>query len=107
MGEEYFATKLIDYDISSNNGNWKWVAAIESFSNDYYKSMAVISQGKRFEPKAEYIKEWLPQLVDVPGEHLVDWEKYSSNYDVDGLNYYHPCVDSKKSRINTLKLYKK
>ena len=53
---------------------------IESFSNDYYKSMAVISQGKRFDPKGEYIKEWLPQLVDVPGEHLVDWEKYSSNY---------------------------
>ena len=107
MGEEYFSKKLIDYDIASNNGNWKWVAAIESFSNDYYKSMAVISQGKRFDPRGEYIKSWLPQLGDLPGEHLVDWEKYHSKYNIDEVNYFTPCVDSKNSRIKTLSLYKK
>lgn len=107
LGEEYFAKKLIDYDIASNNGNWKWVAAIESFSNDYYKSMAVISQGKRFDKDGTYIKSWLPQLNDIPGKHLVDWEKYHMEYDMDALDYYTPCVNSKQTRIETISLYKK
>ena len=25
-GEHYFAAKLMDFDLASNNGNWQWVA---------------------------------------------------------------------------------
>ena len=104
-GEEYFAKKLVDYDISSNNGNWKWVAAIESFSNDYFKAMAVISQANRFDPSAIYIKHWLPDLKNIIPKHLLDWEKYHNKYP--DIKYPKPILNSKETRKDTLSKYKK
>ena len=27
-GEQYFATKLTDYDVAQNNGNWQWSSGV-------------------------------------------------------------------------------
>lgn len=103
-GEEYFSQKLIDSDVANNNGNWKWVAGVEKFSNDYYKAMSMESQTKRFDPDGEYIKTWCPELEDVEAKHLYNWDKHNSKYDVD---YPKPIVDIFETRKDTIKLYKK
>jgi deoxyribodipyrimidine photo-lyase len=103
-GEKYFSQMLVDSDVSNNNGNWKWVAGIESFSNDYYKAMSIESQTKRFDEKGKYIKQWVPELKDVDSKHLADWSKHCDNYDVD---YPDPIVDEKETRKDMIAKYKK
>lgn len=59
LGERYFARKLIDYDISNNNGNWQWVAGTGVDSQPYYRTFNPERQMKRYDPDGEYVKKWL------------------------------------------------
>jgi deoxyribodipyrimidine photo-lyase len=102
-GEKYFSQMLIDSDVSNNNGNWKWVAGIESFSNDYYKAMSVTSQTKRFDSDCEYIKKWVPELEYADKKHILNWDVYSTEYD----DYPDPIVNEKKTRADMIKYMKK
>jgi deoxyribodipyrimidine photo-lyase len=102
-GEKYFSQMLVDSDVSNNNGNWKWVAGIESFSNDYYKAMSITSQTLRFDPECEYIKKWIPELKHLDKKYILNWAKYSSEYN----DYPDPIVDEKSTRLYMIKYMKK
>lgn len=59
-GEAYFAEKLLDYDLSANNGNWQWAAGSGCDSAPYFRIFNPTLQTKRFDPKLEYIRKWIP-----------------------------------------------
>ena len=65
IGAEYFESLLIDYDACSNWGNWNYIAGVSSDprENRYFN---IISQAKRYDPKGEFVKLWLPELAEVP-----------------------------------------
>jgi len=105
-GEKYFATKLIDYDPASNNGGWQFHHGGAS-NADYFRILSPISQGERFDKKAEYIKKWLPNLYNIHAKHLIDWEKYHIEYDVKNLDYVKPMFIYKERRKEALDTYKK
>ena len=73
LGEHYFATRLTDYDPSSNNGNWGWVAGVGVDAQPYYRIFNPYIQQKKFDPKGEYIKHWLGDRKPI--EPIVDYEK--------------------------------
>ena len=104
-GETYFSQKLVDVDVANNLGNWKWVAGIESYSNDYYKAMSMTSQIERFDPKCQYIKKWCPELEPVPIKDIINWEETYQNYK--NINYPKPIVNTKKSRQEMIENIKK
>ena len=58
-GEAYFAEKLLDYELSSNNGNWQWAAGTGSDAAPYFRIFNPHEQIKKFDPKLIYIKKWL------------------------------------------------
>jgi len=58
-GEAYFAEKLLDYELSSNNGNWQWVAGCGCDASPYFRVFNPEEQMKKFDKNQEYIKEWL------------------------------------------------
>jgi deoxyribodipyrimidine photo-lyase len=60
-GEAYFAEKLLDYELSSNNGNWQWVAGTGCDAAPFFRIFSPQSQQARFDPKADYIKTWVPE----------------------------------------------
>lgn len=64
-GEKYFATKLVDYDPSVNNGNWQWAASTGCDSQPYFRIFNPWLQQKKFDPRCEYIKKWIPELQDL------------------------------------------
>lgn len=105
-GEKYFSRTLVDIALPQNLGNWKWVAGIESYSNPYFRIMSPISQAERFDPDAKYIKEWLPQLKNIPSKELLDWENNYHKYDLKNILYYKPIVNSKETRKEAILRYK-
>ena len=62
-GEAYFAQKLLDYDLSANNGNWQWAAGTGCDAAPYFRVFNPEIQIKKFDSKLEYIKKWIPNFV--------------------------------------------
>jgi deoxyribodipyrimidine photo-lyase len=75
-GAMYFESKLIDYDVCSNWGNWNYVAGVgnDPRENRYFN---IPSQAKRYDPQAEYIKYWLPELKDIPVSKIHQFDELS------------------------------
>ncbi len=86
-GEAYFAQKLLDYELSSNNGGWQWAASTGCDAVPYFRIFSPDLQTKRFDPDLVYIKRWLPEL--------------------NTSNYPKPIVDHQFARERAIKTYKK
>ncbi|AYN68333.1 deoxyribodipyrimidine photo-lyase [Euzebyella marina] len=85
-GEAYFAEKLLDYEMSSNVGNWQWAAGSGVDAAPYFRIFNPMTQVDKFDKKLKYIQEWVP-------EH-------------DSDKYVEKMVDHKEARERCLKVYK-
>lgn len=67
-GEAYFAQKLLDYELSSNNGNWQWAAGCGCDAAPYFRVFNPWEQQKKFDPALVYIRRWVKNLnrADYP-----------------------------------------
>ena len=76
MGAEYFESMLIDYDPCSNYGNWNYIAGVGSDPREdrYFN---ILTQARRYDPKGEYVKHWLPALRYLPADKVHSPEKLS------------------------------
>lgn len=63
-GEAYFAQKLLDYEMASNIGGWQWAAGCGTDAAPYFRIFNPEAQMKKFDPKMEYIKKWVPEYAD-------------------------------------------
>lgn len=84
-GEAYFAEKLMDYELSSNNGNWQWAAGTGCDAAPYFRIFNPTEQARKFDKHSEYIKKWIPdnELVNYPDpivEHKFARERAISAY---------------------------
>lgn len=86
-GEAYFAKKLLDYELSSNNGNWQWAAGTGCDAAPYFRIFNPIEQLKKFDKSLTYTKKWVK--------------------DFETLKYPKPIVDHKYARNRALEAYKK
>ena len=64
FGEAYFASKLLDYELASNNGNWQWAAGTGCDAAPYFRVFNPHTQLKKFDPRKEYVRKWLKNLDD-------------------------------------------
>lgn len=62
LGEAYFAAKLLDYELASNNGGWQWAAGTGVDAAPYFRVFNPILQAERFDPQQEYIRRWVPEI---------------------------------------------
>lgn len=85
-GETYFAQKLLDYEQSSNVGNWQWAAGSGVDAAPYFRIFNPTEQIKKFDKDLKYIKKWIPEL--------------------ETLHYPKPIVEHKVARELCLKTYK-
>lgn len=88
LGEHYFAEKLLDFDLASNNGNWQWSAGCGCDAVPYFRIFNPEIQQKKFDPNLIYIKKWIPEINNVNQYHL------------------HPIIDLKSSRNKSLLFFK-
>jgi deoxyribodipyrimidine photo-lyase len=69
MGAEYFESFLIDYDTGSNWCNWNYIAGVGNDPREdrYFN---ILNQAFRYDPRGEYVKIWLPELVHLPSDKV-------------------------------------
>lgn len=84
-GEAYFAEKLLDYELSSNNGNWQWAAGTGCDAAPYFRVFNPMTQAKKFDPDGEYISKWLPEIqmnkaIEPIVEHKMARERAIKTY---------------------------
>lgn len=85
-GETYFAEKLLDFELASNNGNWQWAAGTGCDAVPYFRIFNPELQQKKFDPQGKYIQKWVPEFGT--------------------LEYSQPIVEHKFARERALKTYK-
>jgi deoxyribodipyrimidine photo-lyase len=72
-GEAYFAEKLLDYELSSNNGNWQWAAGTGCDAAPYFRVFNPYTQQEKFDKKYVYVKKWVPEYgTDAYPDPMVD-----------------------------------
>jgi deoxyribodipyrimidine photo-lyase len=86
-GEAYFAEKLLDYELASNNGGWQWAAGCGVDAAPYFRIFNPYLQTARFDPVHKYIKAWVPE--------------FETKY------YPEPIVNHEMARKRCLETYKK
>jgi deoxyribodipyrimidine photo-lyase len=62
LGEAYFAEKLLDFDLASNNGGWQWAAGCGTDAAPYFRVFNPEEQTKKFDPEYKYIRRWVPEF---------------------------------------------
>lgn len=85
-GEAYFAEKLLDFELASNNGNWQWAAGCGCDAAPYFRVFNPEAQQKKFDAEAKYILKWVPEYGTV--------------------KYQKPIVDHRFARERVLNVYK-
>ena len=86
-GERYFAEKLLDYELSANNGNWQWAAGCGCDAAPYFRIFNPTTQIKKYDPDNQYIIKWVPEY--------------------DKKNYPKPIIEHKFARERALENYSK
>ena len=72
-GEAYFAKKLLDYDLSANNGNWQWAAGCGCDAAPYFRVFNPDEQTKKFDKGLKYIRKWNPDFEkDILENRIVE-----------------------------------
>jgi deoxyribodipyrimidine photo-lyase len=86
-GEAYFASKLQDFELASNNGGWQWAAGSGCDAAPYFRIFNPQTQQEKFDPQAVYVRRWVPE-----------WRSSS---------YPKPIVDHAAARQRALNVYQK
>jgi deoxyribodipyrimidine photo-lyase len=85
-GEAWFAEKLLDFELASNNGGWQWAAGSGVDAAPYFRIFNPELQTKKFDPDLTYIKKWVPEFHDS--------------------SYHKPIIEHATARGRCIKAYK-
>lgn len=86
-GETYFAEKLLDYELASNNGNWQWAAGTGCDAAPYFRVFNPHIQLEKFDKRLLYVNQWVENFNE--------------------LSYPHEIVEHKTARLKAIEAYKK
>jgi len=111
LGEDYFAQKLLDFDLAANNGGWQWSASTGVDAQPYFRIFNPYNQSEKFDPEGLFIKTWCLELKDVSLKKIhapqeMDMIEQAQSECVIGKDYPYPIVDYKTQRNRALLMYK-
>ena len=95
-GESHFMKWLTDGDWIQNNFGWQWSAGCGCDAQPYFRVFNPILQGKKFDPTGAYVRQWVPEIRDLPKRFVhTPWLAEKSLFDDD---YPDPIVDHASAR---------
>ncbi|MDB5967241.1 MAG: deoxyribodipyrimidine photo-lyase [Polaromonas sp.] len=109
-GERYFAEKLNDFDLASNNGGWQWASSSGCDAQPYFRIFNPVSQSEKFDAEGKFIRRYLPVLEKLPASAIHSpWTagpvELAAAGVAPGVNYPLPIVRHEEARLRTLERY--
>ncbi|MES2580729.1 MAG: deoxyribodipyrimidine photo-lyase [Pseudomonadota bacterium] len=110
-GERYFADKLIDFDLSANNGGWQWAASTGCDAQPWFRIFNPITQSEKFDSAGKFIRKYVTELSQCNDKEIhAPWLMPPLRQQlidvIIGKNYPSPVVDHASQRALALSLYK-
>lgn len=99
-GENYFMKMLLDGDMAPNNGGWQWAASTGCDPQPYFRVFNPWLQSAKFDPRAEYIKRFVPELRGCTAAEI------HSEDGREACEYPRPMVDHRAQKLKAIALYK-
>ncbi|TKX75503.1 deoxyribodipyrimidine photo-lyase [Halorubrum sp. GN11_10-6_MGM] len=107
-GYDHFRERLADHDTANDNGGWQWAASTGTDAQPYFRIFNPMTQGERYDPDAEYIKEHVPELRGVDADLIHEWHELSPTQRANAApDYPEPIVDHSERREEALAMYKR
>ncbi|WP_017343378.1 deoxyribodipyrimidine photo-lyase [Halorubrum sp. T3] len=107
-GYDHFREKLADHDTANDNGGWQWAASTGTDAQPYFRIFNPMTQGERYDPDAEYIKEHVPELRGLDADLIHEWHELSPTQRANAApEYPAPIVDHSERREAALAMYKR
>ncbi|MBU1192921.1 MAG: DNA photolyase family protein [Gammaproteobacteria bacterium] len=109
-GARWFWDTLVDADLANNTLGWQWVAGCGADASPYFRIFNPVVQGERFDPKGDYVRQWVPELRALPEKWIHQPAAAPANVLAEanielGRDYPLPIVDLKTSREDILRLW--
>lgn len=106
-GAAWFWDTLVDADLANNTLGWQWTAGCGADAAPYFRIFNPVTQGEKFDPKGDYVRHWIPELAQLPGEWIhKPWEapaRLLADAGIEmGSTYPLPIVDHKEARSRAL-----
>lgn len=109
-GADWFWDTLLDADPANNTAGWQWVAGCGADAAPYFRIFNPITQSEKFDPKGDYIRQYVPELAKLPDKHIhTPWLAPKAMLDAANItldkDYPSPMVDHKTARTTALNAY--
>jgi deoxyribodipyrimidine photo-lyase len=107
-GYAHFREHLVDHNTANDNGGWQWAASTGTDAQPYFRIFNPMTQGERYDPAAEYIKRYVPELEGVNADDIHSWHELGlSERNRLAPDYPHPIVDHSERREAALAMFKR
>jgi deoxyribodipyrimidine photo-lyase len=97
-------SQLVDGSLAANNGGWQWSASTGTDAAPYFRIFNPTTQGERFDPEGQFIRQWVPELAAVPDRWVHNPHTWAAKQGV-SLDYPSPLVEHANARKQTLAAY--
>ena len=76
IGAEWYESLLVDYDLSSNWGNWQYTAGVGNDPRGEARVFNPVKQAFDYDANGEYVKAWITELrsVEEPEQIFQAWK---------------------------------
>jgi deoxyribodipyrimidine photo-lyase len=107
-GYDWFRRRLADHDTGNDNGGWQWAASTGTDAQPYFRIFNPMTQGERYDPDAEYVAEYVPELRGVDPEVVHSWHECSPTQRRNAApEYPDPIVDHSQRREEALAMFER
>ena len=107
-GYAHFREHLVDHDTANDTGGWQWAASTGTDAQPYFRVFNPTTQGERYDPDAEFVKRYVPELRDVPPAKIHAWPDLSpEERDELAPDYPAPIVDHAERREEAIATFER
>ncbi|MFC7045982.1 cryptochrome/photolyase family protein [Halobacteriaceae archaeon GCM10025711] len=107
-GYDWFRECLVDHDTANDNGGWQWAASTGTDAQPYFRIFNPSTQCARYDPDAEYVKTYVPELRDATPAQVHDWPTLDREVrDAVAPDYPAPIVDHAERREAAVEMFER
>ncbi len=107
-GDDWFRRKLADHDTANDVGGWQWAASTGTDAQPYFRVFNPMKQGREYDPDAEYVREYVPELADASPGEIHGWHELSTDErDRIAPDYPAPIVDHASRRERAIATFER